>query len=232
MRLILVRHGQTRSNLGRLLDTGRPGADLTDVGRGQAAALIEVLAAERIEAIYVSTLARTQQTAAPLSAALGLDVQIREGVREVSAGQLEMLGDDASVATYLDTVFAWSDGDLGLRMPGAESGAEVFARFDDVVTEVAELGVAAAVIVSHGAVIRSWTASRVGNVTTEYVARNPLANTGVVVVDGSPRDGWRALTWDGDVLADVVVAAAPAADRPMPHAPTRPDDLRLTGDEV
>ena len=90
MRLILVRHGQTSSNISRALDTTEPGPDLTNLGRAQAAALPRMLDGTPIEAIYASTLVRTQQTAAPLAAAHGLDVQVRAGLREVSAGELEM----------------------------------------------------------------------------------------------------------------------------------------------
>jgi len=49
-----------------------------------------------IEAIYASTLVSTQQTAAPLAAAHGLDVRVRAGLREVSAGELEMRFDDVA----------------------------------------------------------------------------------------------------------------------------------------
>ena len=212
MRLILVRHGQTASNLGGLLDTDEPGADLTDLGRSQAEALPQALADQRVTALYASTLVRTQQTAAPLAAVLSMEVQVRPGVREVSAGSMEMLGDAASVTTYLETVLAWSDGDLDLRMPGGESGHEVYGRFDAVVEEAARAvdGGGAAVVVSHGAVIRSWTAARAVNVTTMHVARNALSNTGVVVLDGSPADGWTAVTWEGRP----VVGPAHAKDGP------------------
>ena len=206
MRLILVRHGQTTSNLGGLLDTDEPGADLTALGRNQAAALPQALAGHQIAALYASTLVRTQQTAAPLAAARSMEVQVRPGVREVSAGSMEMLGDEVSVRTYLETVLAWSDGDLDLRMPGGENGHEVYGRFDAVVDEAAAAvdGGGAALVVSHGAVIRSWTAARATNVTTLHAARNALANTGVVVLAGSPTDGWTVLTWGGHPVGDPV----------------------------
>ena len=204
MRLILVRHGQTSSNISRALDTAEPGADLTDLGRAQAAALPRVLDGTPIEAIYASTLVRTQQTAAPLAAAHGLGVQVRAGLREVSAGELEMRSDADAMQLYLDTVFAWRDGNLDLRTPGGESGAEVYARFDDVAAEAAEAagtdagpGVGTAVLVSHGAVIRSWCAARVDNVSIDYVARANVPNGSIVVLDGDPANGWHALTWDG-----------------------------------
>ncbi|PVU82660.1 histidine phosphatase family protein [Cellulomonas sp. WB94] len=197
MRLILVRHGQTSSNVAGLLDTDEPGAGLTGLGLEQAAALPGVLGAEPIEVLYASTLLRTQQTVAPLASFLGLEIRIRDGLREVRAGSLEMLGDEASVQTYLTTSFAWSSGDLHARMPGAESGAEVFARYDAVVAEIAASGAGTAAIVSHGSVIRTWTAARAENVTADFAARNALANTGAVVLEGSPSAGWRALTWEG-----------------------------------
>jgi len=43
-----------------------------------------------------------------------------------------MRSDADAMQAYLDTVFAWREGNLDLRMPDGESGAEVHARFDDV----------------------------------------------------------------------------------------------------
>ena len=200
MRLLLIRHGQTPSNIGGLLDTGAPGADLTDLGRAQAVVLRQLVGTEPIGLLYASTLVRTQQTAEPLALTLGLTVEVRAGIREIGAGALEMQGDDASVRTYLGTAFRWSDGDLDLRMPGGESGTEVFDRYDEVVAEIAASGAGAAALVSHGAVIRSWTAARVSNIDVDHVTSNPLSNTGVVVLEGSPATGWRALTWEGRAL--------------------------------
>ena len=200
MRLILVRHGQTSSNVAGLLDTDEPGAGLTGLGLEQAAALPDVLRDESIEVLYASTLVRTQQTAAPLASFLGLEVRVREGLREVRAGTLEMRGDEASVQVYLGTTFAWGSGDVHVRMPGAESGAEVFARYDAVVQEIAGSGAGTAAIVSHGSVIGAWTAVRAENITPDFAARNALANTGAVLLEGSPSDGWHALAWEGRAL--------------------------------
>ena len=150
--------------------------------------------------LYTSTLVRARQTAAPLAAFLGLDVRVRDGLREVRAGTLEMRGDVAAVELYRDTTFAWSAGDVDVRMPGAESGAEVYARYDAVIDEIALAGVGTAVVISHGAVIRSWAAARAHNVTADFAACRPLTNTNAVLLDGSPRDGWHALTCDGRAI--------------------------------
>jgi broad specificity phosphatase PhoE len=207
MRLILVRHGQTPANVGGLLDTAEPGCDLTDLGREQALALPAVLADQPVEAVYASVLVRTQQTAGPLAQLRGLDIHVRRGIREIQAGDLEMLGDDASVRTYLETTFAWSAGRLDARIPGGENGHEVYARYDDVVAEAAA-AVRCAVLVSHGSVIRSWTAAHATNITTAFASQRPLANTGVVVLEGSPAEGWTATSWEGRT---VEVAGAPDA---------------------
>ena len=204
MRLILVRHGQTASNVDGLIDTGKPGAGLTDLGLRQAAALPDVLDGERIDVLYASTLLRTQQTAAPLAASLGLDVHVREGLREVQAGTLEMRGDAAAVQMFRDTTFAWDLDDVDVRMPGAESGAEVFARYDEVIDEIAGSGVGTAAVFSHGTVIRTWAAARACNITAEFAASRPLTNTGVVILEGSPRAGWHAVAWDGRALGSQV----------------------------
>ncbi|MFF7334316.1 histidine phosphatase family protein [Streptomyces sp. NPDC008150] len=209
MRLLLVRHGQTPSNVDHLLDTALPGPGLTDLGHRQAAALPRALADEDIEALYASTLVRTQLTAAPLAAARALDVVVRDGIREVIAGDLEKLpGESEAGETYMRVVFAWAAGDTAVRMPGGENGVEALARYDAVVAEAARSGAATVALVSHGAAIRMWTAARADNVDVAFAAAHPLDNTGVVILDGSPDDGWKALTWAGAA----VESGAPAAD--------------------
>ncbi|MEV5737577.1 histidine phosphatase family protein [Streptomyces sp. NPDC052292] len=198
MRLLLVRHGQTPSNVGRLLDTAVPGPGLTPLGERQAAELPGALAGEDIEAVYASTLLRTRLTAAPLAAVRGLEVVVRDGIREVTAGDLEMLpGDSPRGELYLRTVFAWAAGDTAVRIPGGESGEETLARYDAVVAEAAASGAATVAMISHGAAIRLWTAARAANVDVGFAAARPLRNTGVVVLEGSPADGWKALAWEG-----------------------------------
>src|SRR3954467_15074485 len=97
MRLLLVRHGQTPSNVAFLLDTAVPGPGLTALGERQAAALPQALAGEDVEAVYASTLIRAQATAAPLAAARGLEVLVRDGIRELSAGDARRLRDGRAV---------------------------------------------------------------------------------------------------------------------------------------
>ena len=155
MRLLLIRHAETTANAERLLDTAPPGTDLSERGRVQAEQLVEALADVPVDAIYVSDLVRTQQTAAPLAAARGLVPLIRPGIREIQAGEYEMAPDDGSWGAYLAVLYRWADGEPHARIPRGESGIEVLARYDAVVAEAAEHEAAA--IISDGAVIRAWT---------------------------------------------------------------------------
>ncbi|MDO5496148.1 MAG: histidine phosphatase family protein [bacterium] len=203
MRLILVRHGQTGSNVTRALDTAEPGADLTDLGREQAEALVERFGEERVDLLVTSQLVRTRQTAAPLAKALGLTPREDPRIREIVAGDLEMLNDDDSVAAYVTAIAAWMEGALDVRMPGAESGHEVIARYDAAVEEArSEVGDGAAMFVSHGAVIRTWAAVRGANVPPGWGIRNVLHNTDAVVLQERGGEwmveSWQGLTLDGE----------------------------------
>lgn len=96
MRLFLIRHGQIIGNVRGALDTQLPGPLLTDLGQEQANALVDTLREEPIVAIYASQAVHAQQTAAPLVAALGHEVQVIDGVKEVAVGELEGAADPES----------------------------------------------------------------------------------------------------------------------------------------
>jgi probable phosphoglycerate mutase len=228
MQLLLIRHGQTASNVLGLLDTAPPGPGLTDLGVEQAAALPASLGDQRIDLIAASTQPRTQLTAAPLAAARGLEVLIRDGLCEVPAGDLEMRGDEDAVRTYLNTVRQWMDGDLDVAVPGGQTGAQVVARFDRVVEELTELVVArhgddgVVALFAHGAVLRTWATVRGAdeNVRRELFERfHPLHNTGMIVMRSRPDGGWSMDSWAGRALGGARLDDG-AADGPGGGDPT------------
>lgn len=196
MELLLVRHGQTPSNLVHALDTAAPGPGLTDLGHAQARALAEALGGTGVGAVFTSHLLRTRLTAQPLLTGLGIEAETRPGIAEVVAGDLEMRNDRDAHEIYLKTGFAWATGDLGARMPGGESGSEMLGRFDTVVEEAADLGVERAVLVTHGAAARVWAAARARGIDVERAATHPLRNTCRITLEGDPARGWRLLEWD------------------------------------
>lgn len=215
MRLHLVRHGQTGSNLIRALDTAEPGAPLTDEGHRQAAAVGAAFADEPIGAVYASTLVRTQQTAAPLAEPRGLPVVVRAGLREVVAGDLEMRTDDDAVRQYLGTMMRWADGDLDAVLPGGESGRATLDRFDAVVDEIRGTGVDVAAAVSHGAMIRMWAITRAANLTVQDAVVQTLDNTGVVTLEEDGAGGWYATRWQEELVPHRAAEDGPAGE-PLP----------------
>lgn len=211
MRLLLIRHGQTPGNVLGQLDTAHPGPGLTDLGLQQAATLTESLRAEPIAALYASTLVRTQLTAGPLAGERKLDVEVRSGLHEIEAGELELRSDRDSVRRYLETVYAWGLGDLGVAMPGGPDGHAFFGRFDEEIAAIAASGAPVAAAVSHGAAIRVWVASRARNIAPSFAAENALDNTGIVVLEGSPTEGWTLTSWAGRAVGETPLSVAPPA---------------------
>ena len=201
MRLLLVRHAQTANNVGRALDTAMPGAALTDLGRQQAARLVARLAGEDPDVVAASPLMRAQQTAAPVAAARGLAVLTLDGLREIDAGALEMQTSAQAIESYRGVIAAWAAGALEVVMPGGLSGREFLHRYDEAVRALEDAGTSA-VAVSHGAAIRTWLAARCLGVDAAMVSDRVLANTGIAVVEGSTRAGWRLTGWLEEILDD------------------------------
>jgi probable phosphoglycerate mutase len=183
-RLLLVRHGESEANVVASLDCSVPGPPITALGRLQAEQLVDVLAGEDIRSVWASTMTRAQQTAAPLAAARGLPVWIRDDLREVGVGDLNARRDDEAHDVFLDVVAGWMlRAERDLRCPGGESGAEAVARFTGVLDEVVStLDDGAAVVVAHGAVLRTTLLALCG-LEPAFVFAHHLPNAGVVEVD-------------------------------------------------
>lgn len=199
MKLYLVRHAQSEANVRKIIDTALPGPPLTELGREQAQALAEKFAEEPIEAVYASRATRAQQTAAPLADALALEVQVIDGVQEVSVGDLEGRGDSEALRLYAETVRPWTQGDLSVSMPGGESGLQVRERYTTAIGELRakhEQSAEAIVVVSHGGAIRLGAEWLAGNVRPELADQGLLPNTGIVELETSG-EGWRCLSWAG-----------------------------------
>lgn len=203
MKLMLVRHGETASNLKMALDSLPPGPPLTDLGQEQANLLADVLADEPVVAVYASTAVRAQQTAAPIAARHGMTAHVVEGVQEIFCGELEGRSDREAFGVFVKTATAWAEGRLDLMLPGGESGRQVIDRCLAAIAEATK-GVTegTVVLVSHGGAIRLTGQALASNVTAHLAAGGLLPNTGRVVLE-SDGDGWRCTAWSGvDVLPD------------------------------
>lgn len=213
MRLTLVRHGQTSSNVAGLLDTAPPGPGLTDLGVLQAAAAAAAFDGQQIDALFASNQLRAQQTVAPLAAAREMPVDVLPGLREIAAGDLEMAGDADSVHRYIGTLAAWLSGDLTRRIPGGPNGIQMLERFDAAIDRIVHEvgGDGSAVAVSHGAAIRVWATSRGVDAVAEASGgrrlERHLDNTGAVVLDRGRGGRWEIVSWRSEAIGGSALEA-------------------------
>jgi probable phosphoglycerate mutase len=207
VRLVLARHGRTTANAARILDSRPPGAPLDEHGRAQADRLAARLAGHPVRAVHASHAIRAQQTAAPVAAAHGLDVEVLDGVHEVSVGHLEGRSDEPALEAFHEVYAAWWRGELHAHLPGGESALDLRARFLPVVDRLAADGDGDVVVVSHGAAIRMAAGALLGDTTETWY----VPNTGLVVLRREPQ-GWLLESWDTaePVLGDVTAGGAPA----------------------
>src|SRR3546814_4601698 len=87
-------------------------------------------------------------------------LDVRDGLHEVQAGDLEDRTDEAAHRLFMETFHHWHTGNLGARIPGGETGYDVLERYVPVVNALREEFLEGSrdggdiVVVSHGAAIR------------------------------------------------------------------------------
>ena len=156
--IVLVRHGASQAAVPGspfpLLD-GHSDPALSEAGRAQAEMVATALAADELSGIFVSSLRRTRETAAPLVAASGHEPRVVPELREVFLGEFE--GGEYRIRAHRDDpvvrrVFAEERWDA---IPGGEPGDAFSARLRAAIEQIAATTGpdASAVAVVHGAVI-------------------------------------------------------------------------------
>ena len=155
--LLLVRHGESEpasTDAPFPLVDGRSDPALSPEGRHQAQRVATRLVAVGIDAIYVTTLRRTTETAAPLASRLGLVPAVEAGLREVGLGDWEgglfrkMVAENHPTAMQM-----WAQESFDV-IPGAEPAAEFADRVRAAIGRVAAAHTGQRVAVfTHGGVI-------------------------------------------------------------------------------
>ncbi len=134
-RMLLLRHGQTELSVERRY-SGRGNPPLTEVGRAQARAAAERIAAKgAIAAVVSSPLGRARETAEAAAGALGLPVTVHEGLTETDFGKWEGLTFGEAAERDPDLHRRWLS-DTAVRPPQGESFDEVRARIEAVRDEL------------------------------------------------------------------------------------------------
>ena len=157
----LARHGESDWNAANRFQ-GHSDRPLTELGRRQAEALADELAATAtLTAVYSSPLRRALDTAALVGARLGLTPIPVEGLREVDVGAWAGLSRTEVERQFPDGFRRWLEGGDGWE--GGETYAEMSARVLGTLLALAAAHDAEEVlVVSHGGPIRAIQAAAAG----------------------------------------------------------------------
>ena len=156
--IVFVRHGASAAAVPGTpfpMVDGRGDPPLADAGLAQARAVGERLAGEGLAGLYVTTLRRTAQTAAPLAEAAGLTPVVVPELAEVHLGEWE--GGEYRIRAAQGDPLVWRifEEERWDLIPGAEAPEALEARVrsgvERIVAETGPDAVAAAVV--HGGII-------------------------------------------------------------------------------
>lgn len=162
LNLYLLRHGETTfSQSGNFC--GETDAELTKEGMQMAQSFADVYQKLKWEAVYVSPMKRTIATAKPFCDAIGIDMQLRDGLREGSYGQWESKSKSFVEKNYSDNYVKWLTEPAWNAPLGGETAVDIANRSMPVIAEIQEKHPQGNVlVVSHKATIRIMLCSLLG----------------------------------------------------------------------
>jgi broad specificity phosphatase PhoE len=152
--LYFLRHGETtysrRGDYCGILDP-----ELTPEGAQMAEAFAQAYKSLPWSAIYVSPMQRTIATAKPLCEALGMSMQIREGLKEMNFGAWEDKSPEWVKEHHLEDYINWLTEPAWNPPTGGETAVEVASRAMLVISEIEGKHLEGNVlVVSHKTTIR------------------------------------------------------------------------------
>jgi probable phosphoglycerate mutase len=207
--LVLLRHGRTDWNAARRIQ-GQSDSQLDPLGHAQAEAVAPVLAELKPVVLWASDSDRARDTASYVAAACGLTPTYDARLREYSLGHREGLYHHEFEAEapqeYAEFVRANWD-----AVDGAEKHAEVAARMTAALAEVAAAVPAdgTALVVSHGAAIRTAVAELLGWPSEDALTMHGMDNCGWAVLRRKAADAsWRLHAYNRTVPVPTDTAPA------------------------
>ncbi|MGZ5023149.1 MAG: histidine phosphatase family protein, partial [Chthoniobacterales bacterium] len=157
---------------------------LSDLGREQTRRLAKRLTSENIAAVYASPMGRTLETAKILAETHRLEVQTRDGLREISHGHWEQLTRREVEERFPEEAAEWEKDPFTFAPEGGESGLAVTARALPVLLELVRQNIGATIlVVSHKATIRLLMSSLVGFDPRRYRDTLDLKPASLSIVD-------------------------------------------------
>ncbi len=182
-RIFLIRHGATVLTAEDRF-AGATDVELSDEGREQARLLGQRLSTEKVAAVYASPLGRTVETARLIAQPHGLEVQKRDGLREISHGHWEQMTRREVDEQFPEEAAAWEEDPYTFAPEGGESGLAVTARALPVLLEIVRAHPdEGAIIVSHKATIRLLLSSLLGFDPRRYRDNLDQSSAALNIVD-------------------------------------------------
>jgi len=213
-RIFLVRHGATVLTAEDRF-AGATEVELSEEGREQVRRLAHRLAGEKIVAVYASPMGRTVETAQILAKPHELEVQTRDGLREINHGRWEQMTRKEVEAAFPEEAAAWERDPYTFAPVGGESGLAVTARALPALMEIVRKHAGDDVlIVSHKATIRLLLSSVIGFDPRRYRDTLDQSPAALNIVDFKKAAGAR-LTLFNDTshyaAAGLAIPAVPTA---------------------
>ena len=182
LRLYFLRHGETESSQ-RGSYCGESDPDLTREGRHMADDFAAAYKSLSWTALFCSPLRRSLDTAKPLSAATGVGIQARDGLKEISYGKWEDKTPEEVNRLFHDEYVRWL-ADPGWNKPtGGERAVDVARRSSTILDEIDRTYSSGNIlVVSHKATTRVMLCSLLGIDVGRYRDRisMPVASLSVV----------------------------------------------------
>lgn len=152
-RIIMVRHGQSESNVKKTF-TGQLDAQLTEDGREQARRMARYLDQYQIDKIYASSLQRAVETAQAVALRQNCPVEKRDELMEINSGLWQGLTFEEIAEEYPQTYGVWRT-DIGKATPeGGETCEELYNRVTAFFKKVLEIPEETICLVCHATPIR------------------------------------------------------------------------------
>ena len=136
--ILLVRHGESEANKTGVFAGCRINPPLTEKGLLQAERYAEyAVSSYKIDAVYSSPLSRAYNTGKACADRLGLEIIVRDGVREIDGGAWEGYTLDEIANLYKDEFEVWMSDIAACQCPEGESVREMGERVLKALTEIA-----------------------------------------------------------------------------------------------
>lgn len=134
------------------------------------------------EAIYVSPMRRTIATAKPLCDAIGMEMQLRDGLKEIRYGKWEGKTQQEVQSEFHDDYINWLTEPAWNPPTGGETSVQIASRASLVIAEIEAKHTGNVLVVSHKATIRILLCSLLGIDLGRYRDRIGLLAASMSVV--------------------------------------------------